>query len=540
MKYYSAEPLEVTNSEAEKIKAVSERSLSSYNHFIESVLKNARDSKNDFLAFYQAAITAINFLSAEDPFKIHYYVAREVLREAGGTRLESEEKARDLLARELVKECKEFALRAFAKQLFQKSGDDKSIYVDALPEEQILFAKDGRLFLDELFALHIAQIGLHGKKLAHEISRVSKVWYQTYLSDQCVMSLFRLWVDFERPPYYCRYLKLLAEILWKDRVESQFEKNKKHLPALTQSVARPVSRFLSTRAEIVANNDQPAVIYEGKTVAEVAAIDLKLMPLVTKGTQYLNSIYHHKLLRYECKAGFENWAQGKADPRVMRFERGETEIAEILGFKFKEAPAILRSLLHAQAHMNFYFDDGSRGNLIVLREFRSRITNREDGLEIVLGTQIMPYYTFHTDRRGRLLVPVPDLPPLVSAPQYHAGQALLQMLIMEEFTNQSVDLVRLGSIEISDERWNEFLKQSGLPLSIFKQALDRWQVDGEDGSRFLVQVEPNRFTFGEKYSKELNFLRAQGLMRKDRQVQGKTSVRRRIKTSLAFASGTPT
>ncbi len=506
-------------------------SASSYLEFIRSFLKKARENSQDFLAFYQAAVSVIHFLSAEDPSKIHYHVAREVLREAGGAKLENEEKARDLLARELVKECKEFAFRAQSQRFFHNGIKDKKIFPEIVPDECIVFAKDGRLYLDELFSMHISRIGLHGKNLAEELSSASKLWYQAYVADQNVSALFRLWVDFERPPYYCRYLKLLAEILWKDRVAAQFEKNKKHLPALTQSVARPVSRFLSARAEIVEKNGQPSVVYEGKTVAEVAAIDPKLMPLITKGTLYLNSIYHHKLLRYECKAGFENWVQGRTDPRVMRYERGETEIAEILGFKFKEAPTILRSLLHAQAHMNFYFDDGSRGNLIMLREFRSRATNREEGLEIVLGTQLMPYYTFQTDRRGCLLVPVPDLPPLISAPQYHAGQALLQMLIMEEFTNKSIDLAQLGSIEISDARWDELLKQTGLPHSVFKQALSRWLVDGDDGGRFLIQVEPTRFTFGEKYNKELNFLRSQGLIRKDRQKQGQISVRKR--TSLA-------
>jgi hypothetical protein len=506
-------------------------STSSYLEFIQAFLKRSRDNGCDFMAFYQAAVSVIHFLSAEDPSKIHYHVAREVLREAGGAKLENEEKARDLLARELVKECKEFAHRAQSKRFFHPGIKDKKVFPEVVPDECVIFAKDGRLYLDELFSMHLSKIGINGKKLAQELSHASQSWYQSYLIDQNGLLLFRLWIDFERPPYYCRYLKLIAEILWKDRVAAQFEKNKKHLPALTQSVARPVSRFLSGRAEILEKNGQPSVVYEGKTVAEVAAIDPKLMPLITKGTQYLNTIYHHKLLRYECKAGFENWVQGRTDPRVMRYERGETEIAEILGFKFKEAPTILRSLLHAQAHMNFYFDDGSRGNLIVLREFRSRITNREEGLEIILGTQLMPYYTFQTDRRGRLLVPVPDLPPLISAPQYHAGQALLQMLIMEEFTNKSIDLAQLGSIEISDDRWNELFKQSGLPYSVFKQALSRWLVDGEDGGRFLIQVEPNRFTFGEKYTKELNFLRSQGLIRKDRRMQGQISVRKRAALS---------
>jgi hypothetical protein len=508
-----------------------------YIEFIEEFQKTAHENEHDLLTYYQAAASTIHFHSVDGPDKIHEHAAKEVLLEQRVLNNANEEI--EQLARELIRECQEFALRAIPEPLFQKNGVDKKIQLDALPDERFLFSPDGRLYFDKLFSLHIAKTGLHGKKLSEELERASKMWYQTYLSDRLVPPLFRLWIDFERPPYYCRYLKLLAEILWKDRVEGQVEKNKKHLPALTQSVARPVSRFLSSRAEVLTGGGQPSVVYEGKTVAEIAAIDPKLMPLVTKGTQWLNSIYHHKLLRYECKAGFENWVQGRADPRVMRYERGETEIAEILGFKFKEAPSILKSLLHAQAHMNFYFDDGSRGNLIVLREFRSRITNREEGIEVVLGTQLMPYYTFQTDRRGRLLVPVPDWPPLISAPQYHAGQALLQMLIMEEFTNKSIDLATQGSIEIPEERWNEFFKQSGLPQSVFRQARARWLVDGDDGPRFLLEVSPGRYTFGEKYHKELNFLRSQGLMRKDRQEQGRNSVRKRKPENPPFGRRTP-
>jgi hypothetical protein len=506
---------------------VAETTESSYLVFIDAFLKRARDNQHDFTDFYQASMSVVQFLSAEDPSKIHYHVAREVLREAGGANLESEEQARDMLARELVKECKEFALRIHSWRLVEKKNTEFIACQDVVSSDCLIFIQDGRLYLDKQFSLYISHLGIHGRKLGAELAYASKAWYQTYLSDQIVPSLFRLWVDLDRPPYYCRFLKLLAEILWKDRVATQFEKNKKHIPALTQSVVRPVSRFLSSRAEIVEKNGQPSVIYEGKTVAEVAAIDLKLMPLITKGTQYFNSIYHHKLLRFECKMGFNNWVQNRADPRVMRFERGETEIAEVLGFKCKEAPTILRFLLHAQAHMTFYFDDGSRGNLIVLREFRSHRTNREEGLEIILGTQLMPYYTFQTDRRGRLLVPVPDLPPMVSAPQYHAGQALLQMLVMEEFTSKSIDFAESGSIEISSCRWEELLKQSGLPRSVFKQAIARWLLHQDEENCFLVQIEPNRYTFSKKYTKECNFLRSQGLMRKDRQVQGQISVRKR-------------
>ena len=487
-----------------------------YLEFIIDFLKTPLEMNQDLSTYAQAALYAISFLSAEDPSRLHYQVARETLREAGGEELEREERARDLLARELVKECQQLSSN------FQFSQENKiSISQDKL------FTPEGRLYLDEIFSGHIAKIGPHGKTLSEALLTASKTWHQAYLEDQKALPLFRLWVDLDIPPYYCRFLKLLAEILWKDRVESKYQRNQKHLPALTQSVQRPVTRFLSSRSEVLRDNGKITVIYDGKKVAESTLIDPKLESILLKGIESLGTIYHHKLLRYQCKTGYENWIQEKVDPRALRFERGETEIAEILGFKFKEAPKIIKSILHVQAYMTFYFDDGSFGNLIALKQFRSPNTNREEGLEIILGTQLMPYYTFQTDRRSRLLVPLPDLPPLVSAPQYHAGQALLQMLIMEEFTKESIELATRGSIEISEEKWDEFLKQSALPSSVFKKARSKWLLDEEESPSFLVEVAKNRFTFGRHFHKEFRFLKSQGLMRKDRQKQGQVSVRKR-------------
>ncbi|HAB99071.1 MAG TPA: hypothetical protein DCE71_04545, partial [Parachlamydiales bacterium] len=343
-----------------------------------------------------------------------------------------------------------------------------------------------------------------------------------------------LWVDFDIPPYYCRYLKLLAEVLWKDRIETQFQKTQKHLPALTLSVQKPLSRLFSSRIYPMMHQEKTSLLYEGKIVAEATCLEPKYSALLAKGIQSLGSIYHHKLLRYECQKGYENWIAGKSDPRILRFERGETEIAEILGFKFKQAPGIIKSLLYTQSHMNFFFDDQSLGQLISLNHFKSPSTHREEGLEIILGAQLMPYYTFQTDRRGRLLVPLPSLPPFVSAPQYHAGQALLQMLVMEEFTHRSIELASNNGIEILDEKWGEFLKRSGLPVSVFKQVRSRWLIDGDDGPRFLIQISKDRYCLGEFYAKELKFLHSQGALRKDRQLQAQISVRKR-KSLLSIA-----
>ena len=149
------------------------------------------------------------------------------------------------------------------------------------------------------------------------------------------------------------------------------------------------------------------------------------------------------------------------------------------------------------------------------------MTHRDEGIEIILGTQLMPHYTFQTHRRGCLLVPVPDFPTFVAAPQYHAGQALLQMLVMEEFTNQSIELVTEGSIHITKEQWASFHEESALPISIFNKVLNQWQ--GE----FLVQIQADRYSLGEKYQKELKFLEAQGMIRRDRKYNRQITTKKR-------------
>ncbi|MDP1608974.1 MAG: hypothetical protein Q8L98_06650 [Chlamydiales bacterium] len=485
-----------------------------YLEFIVEFLNNPVDSDQNLALFFKAAMYSLAFLATSDPCNLHYQAAREILREVGGEQLESQEKARDLLARSLVRECQVFASHFIP-------------FDSSIVSEKTIFTEEGSLGLDKMFAEHLASLGSYGKKMSAALLMASKAWGSLYRENQNVLSLFRLWVDFDIPPYYCRYLKLLAEILWKDRVEAQFLKDQKHVPALTLTVQRPLIRLFSSCTQMIVQQEKMMISHEGSIVAETVSTEPKYAALLAKGIKSFGSIYHHKLFRYECEMGYNNWIEGKPDPHVIRFERGETEIAEMLGFKFKQAPSIIKSLLHLQSHMTFHFDDQSSGHLISLKEFKSQTTSREQGLEIALSAQLMPYYTFQTDRKGRLLVPMAKFPPFVSAPQYHAGQALLQMLIMEEFTRQSILFSHADSIEIPEEKWQEFCKSSGLPVSVFKQVRYRWLSDGEDGFRFLVQVAKNKYTLGESYMKECQFLRAQGAMRKERQLQAQIAVRKK-------------
>ena len=450
------------------------------------------EAQRDFALFVQAALETLRLIGSERTGLLEG-VAAEVLEEMQC----SFDGALAIFSKELVKECKNL------------SSILLKVHSEPVGE---------RFYLDELFSRYIAKMGPHGEKLSAELLNASLNWVEEWILDQNHLLLLRLWIDLERPPLYCRSIKLLAEVIWKDRVGALVERSQKQLMALTQSVHGPLCRLLSKQAVI----REAHIFYDGKSIASIVASDPSLFSLIEKGMHLLGSIYHHKLLRHECRMGFENWVQGVENPNVLRYERGETQIAEKLGLKSKEAPSLIKAILHAQAYLAICFDDQSQETLISsLRTFRSEITQRNEGIELVLGEQLMPYYTFQTDRRSRLLVPLPEFPIFVAAAQYHAGQSLLQMLVMEEFTNRSVELSSDGWIEIPPAKWVLFFRQSGLPDSICKQVFSHWL--SKDG--FLTQVSVNRFSLLSQ--KENQFLRSQGLMRQTRQRQGKVSVRKR-------------
>ena len=479
-------------------------SRNSYLAFLAQFVVRPHEVEPDIALASKAAGFTMQFLSA--PSSQHERAAKETLQEAGGENLENDPAASRILEKEIVKECKEFA---------------------SLASDQPLFLPSGQLGLDSLFSSSLAKIGAHGKKLADEIMAASSNWSQAYWSRRKTQLLFKLWSDPELHPYHCRFLKLLAEILWKDRVAQQYEKSQKQLPAITQSVHRPLSRVLSARATVLVEQGRPTILFEGKAIAQTPAVDPEILSLIEKGARSFSTIYHHKLLRYLCIKGFENWIEDKKEPGVIRIDGGGTQLAEELGFKFKEAPSILKGILYAQAYMHFFFDDGSQGSLIALKKYRAPSTRREEGLEIHLCEQLMPTYTFQTTRQRKLLVPLPSFPPFVSAPQYHAGQALLQMLVMEEFTQRSMELSSQGSIEIPHERWNDFFRQSDLPESVFVQTLERWN------GLFFIKTSQSRLSFAEAFQKEHRFLQAQGAIRTERQRQARISVRKR-QASLAL------
>jgi hypothetical protein len=490
------------------------------------------------IVWFATVMHMINFFSAKDPGPVHFLVARQVL--SGKTI--SDNRAVDILAREFVTACQKFQksiTEACSKEVgipmpMQHNASYLLPSRDYLPD--FICERDGYNLADFLFSQFLKTTGETGKKASGSILSDSQkrhqVFKESHFQDEHRPATWNLWINNENGEQafiLSPYLSILADIVWEDICSLQWAREARNVPALTQGVHPSVAKILSYKIEVKEIESRLHVLHDQKIIANLPTIDPKLIPTVTNGIQNLNSLYHHKLIRFECRAGFENWTAGKVDFRLLRFERGCSEIAEHLGLNNNRAIEEIKNILHAQAYLQFHFDDGSSGNLIVLSKFRSSGSGREDGIMITLGPQLSPHYTFETSKKNRLLIPVPNLPPFISSSNSHASQAALQMLVMRRLSDESIEYAEMGSVEITEKMWHDLAKEAGLPASIFKQTLDRWLNDGDNGPLFLVAAENNRYSLGSAYQKEESFLKEQGLLRKQRQKSGKKSATSRKK-----------
>ena len=130
--------------------AISEHSFEFIPRFLsdKSVFNN-----DDIVICFRCALYTINYLSTEDPSKLHYQAAKEALKENRDENLAANEKARDLLAREIVNECNSLALKIIPTELLQENvaEEGKGLFIISQKNEKadhLIVPINGKLWLD--------------------------------------------------------------------------------------------------------------------------------------------------------------------------------------------------------------------------------------------------------------------------------------------------------------------------------------------------------------------------------------------------------
>lgn len=507
------------------------------------IIRELLGNKNKPHLFCQIIKNFIFTISTQDPSHFHFVIAREALTRIDKKELENAQTV-DLLARSLVEICNKLnrnmrlteQLDKLISELREKyPKEDVSYYIDfaECPEandefEKQFFRKNGISIWDDIYFKILRSIGPEGKKTAKEvlekINKKNEKWDQDF------------W--FGNPAHGDPFsnstaLIILASVLWEDNVKKRINFSNKNVPALTTSIQTSIFQMLAPKNKVVEHNDHLQVYHQESLLGTVAipTIPQNIISTVFNGVQKFNTVTGHRLTRLLVVNAFKQKINGNSDYRVLKLDRGVSDIADELCLNGKKHITNLKEILHAMAYFEFRGHQLT-GNLIQLSKYNSPITGRKsEGYLITIGTPLLPHQTYEASKNGscNLLIPLLRDPPLVGSSRSHAGQYLLQMNLMGEFSKNSVQLATFGAIQIPQKKLQEFAQACGLTPEALIRIIDRWTQDGDDGAKFIELVEDDYYTLGPEHQKALEFLKRQGELRIKQSSRGKASAIKKAK-----------
>lgn len=488
-------------------------------YLIEQKLQE-KTTQNPVIAF-QLIKEFINALSTEKPYDVHFNLARFILSHFEKN-IKNMEIAENVLAFTFVTYFKHLDAHLLSPEL---SDSGKSWASSSLREhrgEKKTFPYEQEMFVwDKIFLRVLESTGKKGAEIARDIEKEIKLRFASYKDDPSV-SFLELWfspVDQKQACfYYCPALLLLGKAIWFDQVRKRIFFYEKNVPAITTNVHSNIIKLLSPHSIKVKIEQNIQIVYYGQEIvgcSNMATIPFSNLYCIQNGLKLLKSVNAHRLIHLLVTQSFYQMAAGVQDFRILRFDRGVSEITNKLGLRGDKAAASIKQILYAMAHVHFQ-EPHLAGSLIQLTKYSSPFTKRKnEGYQIMVGTILLPYYTFKAYENGDngLLIPLLDHPPLIGANRCHAGQYLLQMELMSLFSSQSIELAQKGYICIRSEEWDRMGTQAGLTAHMLHQIKNRWQRAGNDGPKILETIGAHYYTLGSAYEKVLNFLINQGKRR---------------------------
>jgi hypothetical protein len=490
-------------------------------HPLHSMVVEETTNRNVPSTWAQLALHQVNLHGkAEDPTPLHFSNCRRLIQ------IEKDEASNDVVdkfSRDLLTLCQEFRKQLINQEILENLSEDFLFQISPMGDEEVYVRDiDGVLWFDAIFIEFIASIGHAAKKIAQELNDDAKERYATWKSGKGTLhDVWALWVN-PSDPLNAPFLLPFAKALWEVQIKSYKEKVSRNIPALTKAVlTTTIKPPLSKDVELRVEKNHIECYESGKLICTVPCIDTKLVNLITKGIESFSSLTGHKLLRWQVRTGFNNWVHGVEDPRLICTTGGYEGIADLIGCgKSKKSPTEVKAILHAQAHGHFVLPQGGSGNMIILNKGKFHKNGEPWEIKIVLGEMLLPNFAHllpHGEKRR--LVPITDLPPLIGSKNTHAQQAMLQILVLEEFSNQSNRLFEQGSICIPFEKWKELAKQAKLPLTSLQKVLTGWTHDDLFAKAFLDK-QGDDYVLAASHAPVVKFLSIQGKQRLDGEKAG--------------------
>ncbi len=401
--------------------------------------------------------------------------------------------------------------------------DFSELYSDDL---ESLFEKNNMFIWDNEFIGFIKSFGKTGKELSKKLEKTLKNNFKSF-KDKKTNPLdfwFNLNPTVEKPFYLSPALQLLSQIIWCDETSHNERLITKGVPAITNIVQPKITKTFAPGIEIKDINNKEIGLFENKTMLGRVIIPVtspKIIGYIRNGLSEFDSVVAQRYLRHLIKWPFAQRISGIEDYRVLRFDGAFSQIAEKMQLKGKKAITQIKHLSYAMDHFKFTGPEIT-SSLISLAMYKSPITQRHDACEITVLSPLIPYRTFED---GGLLIPLLNDPPVVGHTFYHARQFNLQWYIIAEFSTQSISLARDEAIQVTENRWKELLEVCKIPQNYLSKIQEAWT--SEEG--FLEKIDKDFYTLRKENNKQLEFLKQQGLLRKNRREKALIAIEKRNK-----------
>lgn len=330
-------------------------------------------------------------------------------------------------------------------------------------------------------------------------------------------ALWRLWilgVEDPLPPqepdsFTPHAIRHLATALWRTSVGPRLEQERRKPPALVRPVYTDALLFHSRKTVDAWDPASGSLTFEGRELARVmgATIDLDV---ILRGLSLLGSLTAHRLFRWEVMTGYEQRMADMPNPSTLEVPGGWAGLARMLKLNPDKHATDLRAIVKAQAHFEFTFPNGARGNLLTYLETPAR-GQKQAHVSITLGKPLMPHYAAELMGDAKRLVPLlRQLPPLYGRPNEHGQQMTMALSIVAELRERARELAQKGCVQLTHDDFTRLADRSGLPRQLIVPVRDHWIAGDAKAPAFLALRGGDRYTLADAHRAERDFIEEGG------------------------------
>jgi|CZKU01.1.fsa_nt_gi hypothetical protein len=309
-------------------------------------------------------------------------------------------------------------------------------------------------------------------------------------------------------------IRMLAHATWIDVVLPRLG----NPAALARAVCTDVLDLYSQRFERKERNGQTALSLQTDRWILVPAVEAPIAAILHRGVELLASEAGIDLLEWQVTEAHRRFQRNESDFRNLRVEGGWSALAhDHLGLGYKGAPANLRAIVMAQAHLRFEAW-GIRGNLLSYTEPSSHAPGRRSVVTMTLGDMLLAGFASAmrnekdnslSAREGRQLVPILGKVALVGRGNDFAAQRRMVWRFAVALRARASELAQNGAVEMLLDAWATIAGEAGLPRSpdLLARVLGAWET-GSDKTQPLIVRSDNgrRVTLHESRKDALDFM----------------------------------